>query len=275
MYLLLHSTVLDIVLALVRLKNPTRGWCAKEGRFLTRTAAADAELVLDTLSGSKLRALLRENAAVPPWFSFPAVLDLLRALPEYRAPSQRGFCVLFTGLSGSGKSTLAAALHARLAASETIVASGRAVIVLDGDECRQWLSTGLGFSRADRETNVRRIARVAALIVQAGGIAIAAPIAPHTSARVAARAMIEAVSPAGFIECFVDAPLEECERRDVKGLYKMARAGKLAHFTGIDDPYEAPEAADVRVQTASQTIHESLHAIQDEIERRAFVKFSE
>jgi sulfate adenylyltransferase len=256
------------------LKN-NRGWCAKEGRFLSRKAAADSGLVLETLSGSKLRSLLRENAAVPSWFSFPAVLQLLRQLPEYRAPSQRGFCLFFTGLSGSGKSTLAAAMQARLGASDTVVASGRAIIILDGDECRQWLSTGLGFSRADRETNVCRIARVAALIVQAGGIAIAAPIAPHASARRAARAMIEAASPSGFIECFVDAPLEECERRDVKGLYKLARAGKLAHFTGIDDPYEAPEAADVRVKTESLSIHESLHIIQAEIERRAFVKFSE
>jgi sulfate adenylyltransferase len=157
-----------------------------------------------------------------------------------------GVCYWFTGLSGAGKSTVANALASEL---ET---RGRVVTLLDGDAVRTHLSKGLGFSRTDRDTNVLRIGFVAGEIVRHGGVAICAAISPYRATRDAVRAMIDAVQPGGFVEVFVDTPIEECERRDVKGLYAQARAGKLTGFTGIDDPYEAPLAPEVTLDTLAE-----------------------
>jgi sulfate adenylyltransferase len=158
----------------------------------------------------------------------------------------RGACVWFTGLSGSGKSTTAQALLPLLRSR------GREVTVLDGDAVRTHLSAGLGFSRADRDTNVRRVGYVAGEVARHGGLAVAALVSPYRAARAEARAMVTAVG-GGFVEVFVDTPLEVVEARDVKGWYARARAGEVTEFTGVDDPYEPPEAPEMRLLTTDTT----------------------
>lgn len=149
-------------------------------------------------------------------------------------------CIWFTGLSGSGKSTIANLLDTELHKA------GRHTYVLDGDNVRQGLNRDLGFSESDRIENVRRVAEVARLMVDAGLIVIVSFISPFRAERQMARAMFETGE---FVEVFVDTPIEECERRDVKGLYAKARSGTLRNFTGIDSPYEPPEAPEIRLQT--------------------------
>ncbi|HET9656773.1 MAG TPA: adenylyl-sulfate kinase, partial [Kineosporiaceae bacterium] len=159
-----------------------------------------------------------------------------------RAPDRRGVTVFLTGLSGSGKSTIARGLAERL-----LDDGRREISLLDGDEVRRLLSHGLGFSRADRDLNIRRIGFVAAEITRHGGLAICAPIAPFEQVRREVRERVEEVGD--FVLVHVSTPLAECERRDRKGLYARARQGLVAEFTGISSPYEAPEDADLRVDT--------------------------
>jgi sulfate adenylyltransferase len=158
----------------------------------------------------------------------------------------------FTGLSGSGKSTLARALMDRL-----LERGGRTVTSLDGDVVRRHLSAGLTFSKEDRETNIRRIGWVAAEIARHGGVAVCSPIAPFDETRQQVRAMVDAAGGAFFL-VHVATPLEECERRDRKGLYAKARRGEIPEFTGISSPYEEPEDAVVRVDTTGRTIDDAL-----------------
>ncbi|HMS95613.1 MAG TPA: sulfate adenylyltransferase, partial [Tabrizicola sp.] len=158
------------------------------------------------------------------------------------ARSKQGFTVFFTGLSGSGKSTIANALMVKL-----MEMGGRPVTLLDGDVVRKHLSSELGFSKEHRDLNIKRIGYVASEITKNGGIAICAPIAPYTATRRAVREMIEAYG--AFVETHVATSIEECERRDRKGLYKLAREGKIKEFTGISDPYEAPTNAELVVNT--------------------------
>jgi sulfate adenylyltransferase len=168
------------------------------------------------------------------------------------AEDERGFVVFFTGLSGSGKSTIARALH------DQILEDGRRTVTsLDGDVVRRNLSAGLTFSRADRETNIRRIGWVAAEIARHRGIAICSPIAPFDQTRKQVRQMVEDAG-GDFVLVHVATPLEECERRDRKGLYAKARAGEIPEFTGISSPYEEPEDAAVRIDTTGRTIADCL-----------------
>jgi sulfate adenylyltransferase len=156
-----------------------------------------------------------------------------------------GVCIWFTGLSGSGKSTTADAVVEGLRARQ------REVTVLDGDVVRTHLSKGLGFSREDRDTNVRRIGYVASEVVRHGGIAVAAVVSPYRATRDEVRAMM----PDGrFLEVFVDTPIEVCEDRDVKGWYAMARSGEVSSFTGVDDPYEPPLHAELTLYTVDTTV---------------------
>lgn len=164
-----------------------------------------------------------------------------------------GGIVWLTGLSGAGKSTLAGALAARLGA-------GRRVEVLDGDEVRRFLSGGLGFSREDRDTNVQRIAYVARLLARHGVLAVVAAISPYAVTRDDARRRSEAEGHR-FVEVYVNAPLATVIERDVKGLYRRALAGELAHFTGISDPYEPPTAPAVEVRTDREPPAASLERI--------------
>lgn len=177
----------------------------------------------------------------------PAVLHPtdLEALSRWRPPrARRGLVVMFTGLSGSGKSTIARSLAARISQQ-----TGRTVSLLDGDVVRQLLSSGLGFDHESRLLNVRRIGFVATEVARHGGLAICAPVAPYAQARDDVRTMVGEVGD--FVLVHVNTPLQECERRDLKGLYAKARAGLIPNFTGISDPYEAPTNAEITIDTTA------------------------
>lgn len=192
-----------------------------------------------TISGTQVREqYLAQGVALPPWFTRPEVATILAQ--TYPPRHRQGACIWFTGLSGAGKSSVAEAL------TEMLLEYGRQVTLLDGDVVRTQLSKGLGFSREDRDANVLRIAYVASEIVRHGGIAIAAAISPYTATRAEARRMIGS----GFIEVFVDTPIEICEARDVKGMYAKARRGEIKGFTGVDDPYEQPAHPELRIDTS-------------------------
>lgn len=180
----------------------------------------------------------------------PAVADIVRA--DRPAPDEQGLVIFFTGLSGSGKSTLAQALMDRL-----LEHGGRSLTSLDGDVVRRNLSAGLTFSKEDRETNIRRIGWVAAEIARHGGVAVCSPIAPFDATRQQVRQYVADAGGAFFL-VHVATPLEECERRDRKGLYAKARRGEIPEFTGISSPYEEPGDADVRVDTTGRTIDDAL-----------------
>ena len=161
-----------------------------------------------------------------------------------------GFTVWFTGLPSSGKSTLAKVLR------DEIEKKNRHVEILDGDEVRLRLSKGLGFSKEDRDENIRRISYVAKIITRCGAVAITCAISPYKSIRQEARQEIQ-----DFVEVFVDCELEECIKRDLKGLYKKALSGEIKNFTGISDPYEKPDNPEITVNTSSETIEQSLKII--------------
>lgn len=160
--------------------------------------------------------------------------------------------IWFTGLSGSGKSTLANALE------QALVAQGKHTYLLDGDNVRHGLCADLGFSAQDRTENLRRVGAVAGLMVDAGLLVLSAFISPYRNQR----ELVKSFIPAGkFIEVHVATPLEVCEQRDVKGLYKKARAGEISHFTGISDPYESPEHADLVVDTSATSLQDSVQQL--------------
>jgi sulfate adenylyltransferase len=208
----------------------------EEARFRERVALAYGDEVFHLPTGSGLLPVAVQQ-----------VVDRDRPPRE-----RRGLVVFFTGFSGSGKSTLARALH------DVLLERGdRTVTSLDGDVVRRHLSAGLGFSREDRETNIRRIGWVAAEVSRHGGVAICSPIAPFDSTRQEVRAMVEAAG-GGFVLVHVDTPIEECERRDRKGLYAKARAGEIPDFTGISSPYEVPADATVTVDTTGRSIEDAL-----------------
>lgn len=211
----------------------------EKAQYFPANEVPAGDTVLD-ISGTELRRRLREGIEIPEWFSFPEVVAELRRTSPAR--SKQGFTVFFTGLSGSGKSTIANAIMVKL-----MEMGGRPVTLLDGDVVRKHLSSELGFSKEHRDINIRRIGYVASEITKNGGIAICAPIAPYTATRRAVREMVE--SYGAFIEVHVATSVEECERRDRKGLYKLAREGKIKEFTGISDPYEAPTNPELRVDT--------------------------
>ena len=165
---------------------------------------------------------------------------------------QRPILIWFTGLSGAGKTTLASALQKQL------VSENYWTYLLDGDKIRKGLNQDLGFSDEDRKENIRRIAEVSKLMLDAGLIVISAFISPFRADR---KKVAETVGIENFIEVFVDCPLEVCEQRDVKGLYQKARQGKISNFTGIDSPYEAPDNPDIWVRTDLETVEQSLQKI--------------
>lgn len=211
----------------------------------------EGENVLN-ISGTELRRRLREGLDIPEWFSYPEVVEELRK--RYPPRNKQGFTVFFTGLSGAGKSTIANALMVKL-----MEMGDRPVTLLDGDIVRKHLSSELGFSRDHRNINVLRIGYVASEITKNGGVAICAPIAPYRHTRREVRDMIEPLG--GFVETHISTSLQVCEERDRKGLYAMARAGKIKEFTGISDPYEEPEAPELRVDTANCSPDEAAQRI--------------
>lgn len=173
---------------------------------------------------------------------------------------EKGFVVWFTGLPSAGKSTIASALQ------QELTRRGRHSELLDGDEVRTHLSRGLGFSKEDRDTNIRRIGYVARLVARSGGIAITAAISPYREVRDEQRSLTER-----FVEVYVNCPLEEAIARDTKGLYKKALAGEIAHFTGVDDPYEPPLRPEVTCDTAVESVERSLGKVLDKLERLGYL----
>ena len=179
-----------------------------------------------------------------------------------RLLGQRGCVTWFTGLSGSGKSTVARA------AEELLTQAGRLVYVLDGDNVRHGLCSDLGFSDADRTENIRRIGHVAALLADAGAIVLTAFISPFRQDRAQVR---KVVGENEFLEVFVDAPIDVCESRDPKGLYKKARAGQIPEFTGITSPYEQPEQPALRLPTGQLSLAECAASVQDMLTQKGFL----
>jgi len=215
------------------------------------------------ISGTELRRRLHEGLDIPEWFTYPEVIEELRRTHPPR--HKQGFTVFFTGLSGAGKSTVANALLVRLLELGT-----RPVTLLDGDVVRKHLSSELGFSKEHRNLNVQRIGFVASEITKNGGIAICAPIAPYAKARAEVREMVEAHGL--FVEVHVSTPIDVCETRDRKGLYALARAGKLKEFTGVSDPYEVPEQAELRLDTSDISPDEAVQRIVLKLEALGLIR---
>ncbi len=221
------------------------------------------DMKIKTITGTEFRRRLAEGLEMPDWFSYPEIVEELRKM--HPARHRQGFVVFFTGLSGSGKSTIANALLVKMLES-----GDRRVTLLDGDVVRKNLSSELGFSKEHRDLNILRIGYVASEISKHSGVAICAPIAPYTATRRQVRALVE--ENAGFIEVHVATPLEVCEKRDRKGLYAKARAGLIKGFTGIDDPYEAPENAEVVLDTEALSPELAAHRILVKLESLGYIR---
>jgi len=216
-----------------------------------------------TISGTELRQLLDKGKGIPEWFTYPEVAQVLEAS---RPPlTERGLTIFFTGLSGSGKSTLANGLLVKL-----LEEGSRPVTLLDGDIVRTHLSSELGFSKEHRSLNVQRIGFVASEITKNGGIAICAPIAPYKSDRRFNRELISGLG--GYVEIYVNTSLEKCEERDIKGLYELARKGVIKEFTGISDPYEVPENAEIVVNSSGTSPEELVDQIYLRIKEMGYIK---
>jgi sulfate adenylyltransferase len=214
------------------------------------------------ISGTEVRdQYLAKGRPLPEWFTRPETAAILAEMAPPR--HRQGVCVWFTGLPGAGKSATAEALVSML------LERGRQVTLLDGDVVRTHLSKGLGFSREDRDTNIRRIGFVAAEIVRHGGIAVCAAVSPYRVTRNQCRAM---AGEDRFVEVFVDTPIQVCEQRDSKGYYAKARRGEIRGFTGVDDPYEPPVAPELVLTTTDHSVEQNARRLIDELVARGFVR---
>jgi len=218
-----------------------------------------------TISGTQVREqYLNKGRLLPSWFTRPEVAEILAE--AYPPRHHQGVCVWFTGLSGAGKSTTAEVLQLLL------LEYGRRATMLDGDVVRTHLSKGLGFSKEDRDTNIRRIGFVAAEIVKHGGLVICAAVSPYRAIREEVRSM---VGEDQFVEVYVNTPLEECERRDTKGMYAKARRGEIKDFTGIDDPYEEPLNPEIVIDTITDSPETNARKIVDFLASAGFIRVPE
>jgi sulfate adenylyltransferase len=216
-----------------------------------------------SISGTQQREMLRSGETPPEWFSFPDVVDELRK--DFAEKHDAGLCLYFVGLSGSGKSTIANAVFEKL--REMI--SNKKITMLDADIVRQHLSKGLGFSKQDRSTNVRRIGYLCSEIVKHRGLVIVANIGPYKNDREYNKELISSFG--NYVQIFVDTNLDECEKRDCKGLYKLAREGKIKEFTGISDPFETPEESDIIID-GSKSIDTLVDTVVNYLVDNGFVK---
>ena len=231
-----------------------------EDRYVERDQLT-AEAEVASISGTQVRLdYLKNGKKLPQWFTRPETAAILSKVspPLHR----RGFCVWFTGLSSAGKSTIAEIL------ATLLMEHGRHVTMLDGDIVRTHLSRGLGFSKQDRDINIRRIGFVASEIVRHHGAVVCAAVSPYRSTRGEVRSM---VGDDAFIEVFVDTPLEVCEQRDVKGMYARARRGEITEFTGIDDPYESPVNPEIRLTTTQHAPEVNARQIVRYLMERGFL----
>ncbi len=215
------------------------------------------------ISGTQLREMLKSGEKIPGWFSYPEVLEQLRE--RYPSRQEQGFTVFFTGLPSSGKSTIANIVNAKL-----LEHGSRPVTLLDGDIVRKNLSSELGFSKHDRDLNIRRIGFVASEITKNRGIALCANIAPYQETRRQVRDLIEEVG--GFILVHVDTPVEVCKKRDRKGLYEKAEEGIIDNFTGVNDPFEAPENPEVRLDTTETTPEQAANRVLLHLQSEGFIE---
>ena len=233
----------------------------EEGRYEEISKISPQTRTAD-ISGTQVREdYLNAGRQLPAWFTRPEIAEILTE--AYPPRHKQGVCIWFTGLSGSGKSTTAEVL------TQLLLEHGRQVTMLDGDVVRTHLSKGLGFSKEDRDINIRRIGFVAAEILRHRGTAVCAVISPYRVTRDEVRNM---VGKDNFVEVFMDTPLEVCEARDTKGMYARARRGEIKGFTGIDDPYEAPLHPELRLDTTTHTPEENAHQILDLLIRHGFVR---
>ena len=215
-----------------------------------------------SLSGTDIRRRIREGKNIPEWAVFPEVTEELQK--AYPPPKMQGFTIFLTGLSGAGKSTIAQVLY-----SKFLEIGDRPVTLLDGDIVRRNLSSELSFSKEHRDINVLRIGFVASEITKNRGIAICAPIAPYEYTRREIRSTIEAYG--GFVEVHVATPIEECEKRDRKGMYAKARAGLISGFTGVDDPYEIPRNPEICIDTTNMTPAEATQEVMRFLSERGYI----
>lgn len=215
------------------------------------------------ISGTELRRMLQNGETIPEWFTFPEISKQLQL--TYPPKKKQGLVLFFTGLSGAGKSTLANAIILRLSEMQD-----RKISLFDGDIVRQYLSSELGFSKAHRSLNIRRVGYVANEVSKNGGIAVCACIAPYEEDRLANR---EYVNNAGgaYVEIYLSTDIKICEKRDVKGLYKKARMGAVTSFTGVDDVYEVPGKADIVLDTDQLSISECLDVIVNHLNKEEFL----
>jgi sulfate adenylyltransferase len=235
-------------------------YLTNEGRY-EEVSKIPAGTPTSNISGTQVREeYLNKGRLLPDWFTRPEVARILGE--SYPARHHHGVCLWFTGLSGSGKSTICDVLTVLL------LEHGRQMTILDGDVVRTHLSKGLGFSKEDRDVNIRRIGFVASEIARHGGAVICAAISPYRSTRNDVRNMHNGDQ---FVEIYVNTPLEVCEQRDIKGLYAAARRGEIKGFTGIDDPYEAPQHPEIICDTVNYTAEESARQILSYLIEQGFV----
>lgn len=256
---LLQSVSAEIGITVVAMQEMV--YVEEEARYFPVNEVPKGQTAL-SISGTELRRRLLDDEEIPEWFSYPSIIEELRKSVPSR--SKRGIAIFFTGLSGSGKTTIARRLYSRL-----LEECDRPVTLLDGDFVRKHLTSELGFSKEHRDLNILRIGFVASEIVKHRGIAICAAIAPYASIRQQNRECIDEYGD--YIEIYVSTPLEVCETRDRKGLYKKARAGLIKNFTGIDDPYEPPENPHITIDTTRSTPEQEVEMVLSYLREKGYI----
>ncbi len=233
-----------------------------KNKFCSRDELSENDETL-SISGTELREALKSQKPIPDWFSFPEIITELRK--SHTPKHKKGFTIFFTGLSGAGKTVLSQTLLSKLQAYGV-----KNITLLDSDSTRRILANDLGFTKKDRNLNIKRIGFVASEVTKVGGIALCAAIAPYEDGRKENRELIS--EHGGYIEVYVSTSFDECAKRDTKGLYSKAIAGKLKNFTGYNDPYEAPSDPEITIDTYNKSIEESANIIFDYLIKEEYIQ---